>query len=610
MKERLLAIVALTAILAGGVLWLVGEPGWADAAWGVGAAVVLIPLTVDTVRSLLHGDVGVDAIALVAIAGALILGEQLAGAIVALMMSGGAALEAWAAGRARRELRLLVERAPRIAHRHGVDGVEEVPVGQLVPGDLVVVRAGEIVPADATVEGSVAVVDQSALTGEPLPVTIPAGDEVRSGTSNAGNPFDARVMRPASESAYAAVVELVRTAESDRAPFTRLADRYAAVFLPFTLAVAGLAWAASGDPVRGLAVMVVATPCPLILAAPIAFVGGLSRAAKAGVIVKGAGVLERLGSVSAVLLDKTGTVTSGEPDVERIVLLGTMDEKEVLGHAASLDQLSVHVLAESLVSAAATRGLSLRVPTDVDESPGRGIAGRVDGRWVAVGSTGWLEERGYDGVRAQADTALDGRNGSGRAEILVGVDGELQGVIVMADHLRPGADRIAAELHDAGVDRVALVSGDRLDIAREVAADIGIEEVYAEQQPADKLRVVDEVRSSSSGAVVMAGDGINDAPALALADVGIAMAGKGATVSSEAADVVVVVDSADRIPFAVRVGRRSLHIARQSVVVGLGLSVGAMGIAALGYLPPVWGALFQEVIDIAVILNALRALRG
>ena len=610
MRERLLAIVALAAILTGGALWLVGEPGWADTAWGVGAVVVLIPLTVDTARSLLHGDVGVDAIALVAIAGALILGEQLAGAIVALMMSGGAALEAWAAGRARRELRLLVERAPRIAHRHGAEGVEEVPVETLVPGDLVVVRAGEIIPADARVEGSVAVVDQSALTGEPLPVTVSAGEEVRSGTSNAGNVFDARVTRPASESAYAAVVQLVRTAESDRAPFTRLADRYAAIFLPFTLAVAGLAWAASGDPVRGLAVMVVATPCPLILAAPIAFVGGLSRAAKAGVIVKGAGVLERLGSATAVLLDKTGTVTSGEPDVERIVLLGAMGEDEILRHAAALDQLSAHVLADSLVRAAAARGLTLEVPTDVDESPGRGIAGRVDGRRVVVGSTGWLEDRGYDGVRALADAAFDGGDGAGRAKILVGVDGELQAVIVMADHLRPGADRIAAELHDAGVEHVALVSGDRIDVAREVAAQLGIDEVYAEQGPADKLRVVEEVRDRTPGAVVMAGDGINDAPALALADVGIAMAGKGATVSSEAADVVIVIDRADRIPFAVRVGRRSLHIARQSVVAGLALSVGAMGVAALGYLPPVWGALFQEVIDVAVILNALRAVRG
>jgi heavy metal translocating P-type ATPase len=610
MKERLLAIVALTAIVVGGVLWLVGETGWADAAWGVGAAVVLIPLTVDTARSLLHGDVGVDAIALVAIAGALILGEQLAGAIVALMMSGGAALEAWAAGRARRELRLLVERAPRIAHRHGGEGVEEVPVEELLPGDLVVVRAGEVVPADATVEGTDAVVDQSALTGEPLPVIVPAGGEVRSGTANAGNVFDARVTRPASESAYAAVVELVRMAESDRAPFTRLADRYAAIFLPFTLAVAGLAWIASGDPVRGLAVMVVATPCPLILAAPIAFVGGLSRAAKAGVIVKGAGVLERLGSVSAVLLDKTGTVTSGEPDVERIVLLGTMDEDAILHHAASLDQLSAHVLAESLVRTATARGMALDMPTDVDESPGRGIAGRVDGRRVVVGSAGWLDELGYDGVRAQADAALDGEDGVGRARILVGVDGALEGVIVMADHLRPGADRIAEELHEAGVERVALVSGDRTDVAREVAASLGIDEVYAEQDPADKLRIVGDVRSRTSGALLMAGDGINDAPALALADVGLAMAGKGATVSSEAADVVVVVDRADRIPFAVRVGRRSLQIARQSVVAGLALSVGAMGVAALGYLPPVWGALFQEVIDVAVILNALRAVRG
>ena len=605
----MLAILAFAAIVVGGVLWIVGQPGWADTVWGVGAAIVLVPLTVDTARSLRKGDIGVDAIALVAIAGALILGEQLAGAIVALMMSGGAALEAWAAGRARRELRLLVERAPRIAHRQGGDGVEEVPVEALMPGDLVVVRAGEVVPADAVVERSDAVVDQSALTGEPLPVTIPPGGEVRSGTTNAGNVFEARVRRPAAESAYASVVRLVRTAESDRAPFTRLADRYAAVFLPFTLAVAGLAWAASGDPVRGLAVMVVATPCPLILAAPIAFVGGLSRAARAGVIVKGAGVLERLGSASAVLLDKTGTVTSGEPEVENVVLLGALPEEETLRFAASLDQLSAHVLAESLVRETTGRGIALLAPTEVEEEPGRGIAGMVDGRRVAVGSSGWLESHGYNGVRAEA-RALDDGYGAGRAKVLVGVDGALEGVIVMADHLRPGAEQIAPELRDAGVEHVALVSGDRIEVAREIARRLGIDEVYADQDPEGKLRVVDDVRNRAGGTVVMVGDGINDAPALALADVGIAMAGKGATVSSETADVVIVVDRADRIPLAVRVGRRSLHIARQSVVAGLALSVGAMGVAAFGYLPPVWGALFQEVIDVAVILNALRALRG
>ena len=607
-KDRVLAIVSLTAIVTGGALWLLGEPGWADAVWGLGAAVVLVPLTIDTARSLLEGDVGVDAIALVAIAGALILGEQLAGAIVALMMSGGGALEAWAAGRARRELRLLVERAPRIAHRYAGDGVEEVAVEELVPDDVVVVRAGEIVPADGVVSGADAVVDESALTGEPLPVTLPDGADVRSGSTNAGNAFEIVVARSAAESAYASIVRLVRTAESDRARFTRLADRYAAVFLPFSLAVAGIAWAASGDPTRGLAVMVVATPCPLILAAPIAFVGGLSRAAGAGVIVKGAGVLERLGTTSTVLLDKTGTITSGDPEIEQVVELGALPAQETLRLAASLEQLSAHVLAESLVRGTQERGIRLMTPTGVTEEPGRGVAGVVDGHRVTVGSSGWLEARGYESVRDHARALDDGR-GAGRAKILVGIDGELEGVIVMADHLRPGAEAVAHELREAGVEHVALVSGDRIEVAREVAASLGIEEVYAEQSPEDKLQVVRDLRERSQGTVVMVGDGINDAPALALADVGIAMASKGATVSSETADVVVVVDQVDRIPFSVNVGRRSLRIARQSVVFGLGLSVGAMVVAAFGYLPPVWGALLQEGIDVAVILNALRALR-
>jgi heavy metal translocating P-type ATPase len=607
MRERALAVFALAALAAGAILWVLDEPGWADTAWGVGAAVVLVPLTVQTLRSLRHGDVGVDAIALIAIAGALILGEQLAAAIVALMMSGGAALEAWAAGRAQRELRLLVERAPRIAHREVDSRVEEVSVDELRVGDLVVVRAGELVPADGVVEGHDAIVDESALTGEPLPVTVPVGGPVRSGTTNAGNAFHARVDRAAADSAYAAIVRLVQAAQGDRARFTRLADRYAVVFLPFTLAVAGIAWAASSDPVRALAVFVVATPCPLILAAPIAFVGGLSRAASAGVIVKGSGVLERLGTATAVLLDKTGTVTSGDPEIELVVPFGTLSDDELLRLAASLDQLSAHVLAESLVHGAVARGLSLSTPSKVEEEPGRGIVGVVEGRRVAVGSGGWLETHGYD-VDGRTRT-LDREHGVGRATILVGVDGELEGAIVVADKLRPGAELIARELREAGVEHVALVSGDRSEVAREVAASIEIDEVYAEQDPEDKLGVVESVRTRSDGTVVMVGDGINDAPALALADVGIAMAGKGATVSSETADVVIVVDRADRIPFSIRVGRRSLGIARESVIVGLGLSVGAMVVAAFGYLPPVWGALFQEVIDVAVIVNALRALR-
>ena len=389
-------------------------------------------------------------IALVAIVWALALGEFLAAAIVALMMSGGAALEAWAAGRARRELRLLVERAPRSAHRYVDGAVVEVSVDDLVPRDIVVVRAGEIVPADGQVASPEAIVDESALTGEALPVRIARLGHVRSGSANAGDAFDLRVTAPAAASAYAAIVRLVEAAEADRADFTRLADRYAAFFLPFTLLVAGTAWIASGDAERGLAVMVVATPCPLILAAPIAFVAGLSRAARAGIIVKGAGALERLGAAKTVLLDKTGTLTLGRPELERIIPLGDLTEDDVLRLAASLDQLSAHVLAESLVSGAAGRGTRARSSDQRQGGPGQGIEGIVDGRRVAVGSSAWLEANGYRGARDRS-REHDSGDGAGRAKILVGVDGSLEAVIVMGDHLRPGADGLSRHLREVGI---------------------------------------------------------------------------------------------------------------------------------------------------------------
>jgi heavy metal translocating P-type ATPase len=610
LRDRGLPVIALGSIVAGGALWFLGQEKWADIAWAAGAVVVLVPLVLSTARSLLRRDVGVDAIALVAIVWALALGQFLAAAIVALMMSGGAALEAWAAGRARRELRLLVERAPRIAHRY-VDGtVEEVTVDELRPGDTVSVRAGEIVPADGAVAAGEAVLDESALTGEAFPVTISRHGHVRSGTANAGETFDLRVTSTAAESAYAAIVRLVRAAETDRARFTRLADRYAAYFLPFSLTLAGIAWLASGDSTQGLAVMVVATPCPLILAAPIAFVAGLSRAARAGIIVKGAGALERLGGAKTVLLDKTGTLTLGQPELERIIPLGDLVADEALRLAASLDQMSAHVLAESLVVGAAARGIELALPTRVSEEPGRGILGDVGGHRVAVGSSAWLEANGYDRARDHA-RAHDAGDEAGRAKILVGVDGMLAAIIVMGDRLRPGADTLAQELHEAGIAHVALVTGDRPEVADEVAHKAGIEHVHAEQTPEGKLSVVRAMQGRPGlQNVVMVGDGINDAPALALADVGIAMAGKGATISSETADVVITVDNADRIALSILIGRRSLRIARQSVIYGLSLSVAAMFVAAFGYLPPVWGALFQEAIDVAVILNALRALHG
>jgi len=599
--------VCLSLIVLGGVLHLAGAPEAGDAVWAATVVLMLVPLTWSIVRTLAQGRVGVDAIALVAMAGALAVGEYLAGAVIALMLSGGNALEASASRRARRELTALLERMPSIAHRREGGGWQEVPVERLAVDDVVLVRAGELVPVDGMLESGEAVVDESALTGESLPVTHARGTVVRSGVANAGDAFELRATRLASESAYANLVRLVRAAETQRAPFVRLADRYAAIFLPLTLAIAGIAWFASGDSVRAVAVLVVATPCPLILAAPIAIVSGVSRAARAGVIVKGGTAIERLGEARAVLLDKTGTMTLGAPAVQEVVAFDSHTEDEVLRLAASLDQLSAHVLAEGLVHDAERRGLELVEPVGAVEEPGQGMEGTVEGRRVAAGGVDWLRRRGVD--VAAAETVGDGGDEAGLAKVAVAVDGRLAGAIVMADRLREDARELAAELRGAGVREVAMATGDRRAVAERIAARTGLDRVYADLSPEDKLDVVREMRADPDLApVVMVGDGVNDAPALALADVGIAMGGPGATISSETADAVITVDRIDRVATAVRIGRRSLAIARQSVLFGIGLSLVAMGFAAFGYIPPVAGALLQEGIDVAVILNALRAL--
>ena len=433
---------------------------------------------------------------------------------------------------------------------------------------------------------------------------------VLSGCANAGTPFDVRADRPARDSAYTALVRLVEQAQTQRAPMVRMADRYAGFFLPVTLLTAGLAWALSGDPVRALAVVVVATPCPLILAAPIALVSGLSRAARSGVIVKGAGAIETLGEARTVLFDKTGTLTVGTPEIREIVARGGWTEGELLRLAASVDRLSAHVLGEALVAAAKEAELELTMPADVHEEPGQGIEGRVDGHRVRVGSRAFVRHGGVSEEEIVAAASTTTR-GSGEAHIVVAIDGHVAGVIVMADELRPDADRIVERLRVEGIRHVAMISATG---ARSPSAS-GASSASTASTPSSRPR-----RSSRSCAasprrtelrpVIMVGDGINDAPALAIADLGIAMGAAGATVSSETADAVITVDRIDRVADAVHIGRRALHIARQSVLAGMGLSIAAMGVAALGYLPPLAGALFQEAVDLAVILNALRALRG
>ncbi|MGZ5351941.1 MAG: heavy metal translocating P-type ATPase [Actinomycetota bacterium] len=598
--------LSIVGIGAGAAFRLADARDAADIAWAVTTAVGILPIGWEVLRGILRREPGVDLIAVLAMVGALAFEEYLAGAVIAFMLASGRSLEDFADARAHRELSALLARAPRVAHRYVGETLESVGVEAVEPGDRLLVKQGEVVPVDGVLEAVTSVLDESALSGESRPIERERGERVRSGGVNAGPAFDLRAVASAAESTYAGIVRLVEQAQREKAPFVRLADRYALVFIPVTLVIAGTAWAVTGDPVRALAVLVVATPCPLILAAPIAIVAGISRAAKRGIIVKGGGALETLARGRVLLFDKTGTLTAGAPEVADVEVFGREEPDEVLRLAASLDQVSPHVLAGAIVRAARARDLTLSFPEDVHEEGGSGLFGTVEGRKVALGKASWvargqpLPDRARD-VRRR--TAMEGSSC-----VFVSVDGAVAGALVLDDPIRPDTARVVRSLRRAGIKRVIMVTGDHPDVAESVGISIGVDRILSERDPADK---VDAVRAEREGGVtIMVGDGVNDAPALAAADVGVAMGARGATASSEAADVVLAVDRLDRLAEALRIARRSRGIALQSVLVGMGLSFAGMLLGAFGLLQPVRGALVQELIDVAVIVNSLRALRG
>ncbi len=602
--RHVLVAVPATGLALGLLAWAFGAPALAGPIWTVATIPVVLVLLAEIVVSLRHGQVGLDIVALLSMGGAVVLGQPLAGVVVALMYSGGQFLEGYASRRARREMTALLERAPKFALRHEDGELKQVPIEALVPGDRVLVRRGEVVPADGAITGGEAVLDQSALTGEPLPIRLVAGAEAMSGATNAGEAFDLTVGRPAVESTYAGIIRLVEAAAHARAPIVRLADRFALLFLVTTLAIAGAAWLASGDPVRWLAVMVVATPCPLILAVPVAIIAGVSRAARIGVLIKGGGALEVLADVKTLVIDKTGTLTHGQALLSAIHPFNGFNESEILRLSASLDQASSHVVATALVAAAGGRGLALTPPVEVRETPGSGLEGTVGKYRVAVGGVAYVLDRSRDGL----DAAKLKPEREGEIAVAVAIDGVFAGLLVLADHVREDVPRALAGFRANGVKRIVLASGDVRAVTEAVAARLDIDEAFSEMTPERKVMVV--ARERGNGTVMMVGDGINDAPALAAADIGVAIGARGAAASSEAADAVLLVDRLDRIAEAMGIARRSRRIALESVVAGIGLSLAAMVVAAFGYLPPVEGALLQEVIDVAVILNALRALGG
>lgn len=606
--QRELAIplfISISLIAALG-FFLAGSSHSADLILLAATIVGALPLVVDIARSLLRGSFGVDILAATAIAASLTLGEYLAGAVIVLMLSGGQALEAYAGRRARSELTDLLARAPKTAHVRRDHEVVDVPIGEVKQGILVIVKPGEMIPVDGIVKSGVSSVDESMLTGESLPVEKGPGAEVLSGSVNRDTILEVEALRPSSESEYERIIRLVREAEASRAPFVRLADRYAVWFTALAFALALLAWGFSDEPLRFLAVLVVATPCPLILATPIAFASGISRAARHGIFVKSGTALERLGEADVFVFDKTGTLTLGTPKVVAVHSFGGRTKDEFLSIAASLEQFSTHLLARALVAHAKSKNITLRIPTNFTEYVAGGVRGAVNGTTYLLGKLPFLEAQGVP-VAREVTYEQEQREQEEHAVITIylATEREVLGKIEFADTPRPQTKEMFSHLTRLGIKKLVMLTGDKTAAAQRIARAAGIEDVHAEALPEQKLDKVNRLKREY-GTVVMVGDGINDAPALAASDVGIALGAHGATTASEVGDVVVMTDDITRVGEALSIGRLVLRKAKESIFIGIGISIGLMFAAAAGYIAPYLGALLQEVVDVIVIVNALR----
>ncbi|WP_017603464.1 heavy metal translocating P-type ATPase [Nocardiopsis alkaliphila] len=600
LRGQPLVLGSVAALTIGLVLLALGHTT-ALALVAVCAIGVVIAVTVrDMVKDLMAGHWGLDVLAVVAMIATLLVGEYVAGLIIALMLTGGEALEDWAAQRAGHELDTLLDRAPSFAQRIDptTSEVESVSVDEVLVGDLLVVRSSEVLPVDGTLVSERAVIDESSVTGEPLPVTYAEGGPLLSGTVNSTETFTMRAEATSEDSHYASIVRLVREAVESRAPMVRLADRYAVPFTVVSLTIAALAWYFSGDPTRFAEVLVVATPCPLLIAAPVAFMGGMSSAARLNVIVKEGGALETLARVRSAAFDKTGTLTRGRPEVVD-VRSGELSAEETLRLAATAEQYSVHVFAQPIVEQTRRLGTVLAEVESAEEIATNGVlATLADGTEVRVGKPAFIEEVVQGLERVEPD--------AGQSAVYVSIDDRLAGVVMLSDPLRENAAATVERLRKQGVDTVAMVTGDVRPTAEAIAAQAGISRVHAETTPQTKVEIVQGLKPRP---VLMAGDGINDAPVLAAADVGVAMAGRGATAASESASAVITSDDIGRVADVAHVSKRTVSIALQSIWMGIVISVGLMLVAAFGYLPAVVGALLQEVVDLVAILSALRALR-
>lgn len=602
--ESGIAVAVLTALL------VYFFSGYALFAQYILTAVIVFgiaPLIVDITRSIVAKEFGVDVIALLAIVASLLIGEYAAAGLILLMLSGGESLERFAEGKARGSLEKLLAGAPTVAHKIVGDSVVDVSLHDIAIGDVVLVKQKEIVPVDGTLVLGTATIDESMITGEPMGREISVHDRVYSGSVNGESIIHVRVDKAHADSTYASIVRLVQKAEEEKAPMVRLADRYSIVFTAITLVIAGIAYFVLDSSYLAVAVLVVATPCPLILAAPIAFIAGMSRAAKKGIIVKHGGVFEGVTNAKEFFFDKTGTLTFGTPTLVTITPVKTgLTKEQVLTVAGSLEQLSTHIIARSVLATVKIQKTVLTYPDNFSETFGKGVVGTIDGKVSMIGKKAYLSEHGVT-VSENLLQEAEKVKARGGIFVYVGQGTEVIGTLEFEDSTRESVGQTLQSITDAGYTTV-LVTGDTKVRAETLREKLHLGIIYADCLPEDKVAKV--VASENAGRpVVMIGDGVNDAPALAAASVGVALGSHGETASTDAADAVILVDDIDRVADLVRISKGTMRIARQSIFAGIGFSVLAMIIALLGYLPPTTGALVQEAIDVVVILNALRVLR-
>lgn len=604
-KHYPVPVLAVIGLVVGGVLQITHEEQAGKIAWFVTLVAGGTPVVWQTIREMFHKHFVADIVAMLAIIVSIILNDAFPGVIIVLMQSGGKALEDYAYRRASSSLDNLLSRAPRIAHRKTDNDIEEIHVSQINIGNVLIIRPGDLIPVDGEVISLQARIDEASLTGEPLPKTKTCGDQVFSGTINIGDAFDIKATRKSEESQYSKIVKLVKKAQEEKAPIQRLADRYAVWFTPITLAACTVGWLVTNNFETILSVLVVATPCSLIFATPVAIISGINRAAKSGIIVKTGATIEQVAKTQVAVFDKTGTITFGTPAVERIISFEGASNDDILLKAASLEQFSSHPVASMIVNKGKEKFDKLLVPENFREISGAGVEGKVGSDQVMIGAPSMFENVSED-IFNSVGLVTDRIKPEGRMVAFIAINGKLSGAIVFGDKIRPDVKAMIQKLQSMGIKKTVLLTGDIKNNAKNIAEQAGITDYQAELVPEEKVASVKKLRQEFEN-VIMVGDGINDAPALAASTVGIAMGAKGTAISAEAADVVFLEDNVSKVVNTIQIGKRTIAVAKQSISVGLGCSFFFMGIAILGHLPPAIGAILQEILDVGVILNALRA---